>query len=435
MDKEQGQIWYERAQFYATTGSKANAEKAYSIARNYDPTLPPLPKFRNHAALKTLEYVCLIVGILFLAWLVYLLAGHPPGKAGLGFKPWSITLRGSPTDVAEPAGLEPGKGTQAVIRQSGTESALYTRQYQAIKNTTSGESPVHDSSDSGTTAPGLLVSNTPNTTGTLVSPVGATASTSPRVTGQITQEETPNLETFTLLRNALYYYTSDRTEFPDTLKELVSAGYLDAIPVEPVSGLNRVSKSFTGRGGWVYCPPPALIPAKTCEQIEMSLYPNHGTLTRYPFLPQTLRVNLSKAKMILFEGITPRKSWPVSFGAQASPTPEGKFRIIEKEALTGGIASTYGTRWLQLGERYPVGADVNPSGRLGNQNGSLIPDNTSPTDGSTDSLASRGIGIHGTDGNAAVGLPITNGCVRMRNTDVEELYRLVPNGVRVWIDR
>lgn len=410
MDKEQGKIWYERALFYATQGSKANAEKAYSIARNYDPSLPPLPRFRNHTTLRTMEYICVIAAMLFVAWLIYLLTFHSSSKADADFIPWSITLRGAPTDVAAPAGLESGEGTHATLRQSGMESAIYTRQYRAINT-------------------GSNATSAPVATG-VTAPIAQENAGDDEASG-VAQ----NLETFTVLRNALYYYTSDRTKFPAELTELVNAGYLEEIPVEPISGLNRVSKSFTGQGGWVYCPPKALIPEKTCEQVETSLYPNRGSLTRYAFLPQTLRVNLAKAKMTLFEGIMPRKSWPVSSGAQATPTPEGKFRIIEKEALANGKANAYGTRWLKLGKSFPVRANVNPKGSSGNQQGPLIPGTTSEADGSTDVLASRGIGIHGTTDNAQVGSPVTNGCIRMRNTDVEELYRLIPNGVRVWIDR
>jgi lipoprotein-anchoring transpeptidase ErfK/SrfK len=38
----------------------------------------------------------------------------------------------------------------------------------------------------------------------------------------------------------------------------------------------------------------------------------------------------------------------------------------------------------------------------------------------------RGYGIHGTWDNSAIGKAESQGCVRMRNEDVEELFALLP---------
>ena len=45
----------------------------------------------------------------------------------------------------------------------------------------------------------------------------------------------------------------------------------------------------------------------------------------------------------------------------------------------------------------------------------------------------RYIYIHGTNHEAAIGRPASHGCVRMRNSDVVELYDLVPPGTVVTI--
>ena len=42
-------------------------------------------------------------------------------------------------------------------------------------------------------------------------------------------------------------------------------------------------------------------------------------------------------------------------------------------------------------------------------------------------------GIHGTTDNKSIGKQITDGCVRMRNSDVEELFTIVPVGTKVTI--
>lgn len=45
----------------------------------------------------------------------------------------------------------------------------------------------------------------------------------------------------------------------------------------------------------------------------------------------------------------------------------------------------------------------------------------------------RGFGIHGTTERDSIGLDTSNGCVRMLNEDVEELYMLIPQGTTVRI--
>ena len=42
-------------------------------------------------------------------------------------------------------------------------------------------------------------------------------------------------------------------------------------------------------------------------------------------------------------------------------------------------------------------------------------------------------GIHGTVQPESIGQSVTEGCVRMKNSDVEELYAIVPEGTQVVI--
>jgi hypothetical protein len=43
-------------------------------------------------------------------------------------------------------------------------------------------------------------------------------------------------------------------------------------------------------------------------------------------------------------------------------------------------------------------------------------------------LSRRGYGIHGTTNPRSIGRPASHGCIRMRNSDVEELFGLVAVG-------
>jgi len=95
-------------------------------------------------------------------------------------------------------------------------------------------------------------------------------------------------------------------------------------------------------------------------------------------------------------------------------TPSGTFTIVEKmkepvwwrpgggEVPYGHADNILGTRWMSL-------------------------------DATGDTPKARGYGIHGTWDNSTIGKAVSAGCIRLRNEDVEELYRLVPLGTPVTI--
>ncbi|MBB6216462.1 lipoprotein-anchoring transpeptidase ErfK/SrfK [Anaerosolibacter carboniphilus] len=86
------------------------------------------------------------------------------------------------------------------------------------------------------------------------------------------------------------------------------------------------------------------------------------------------------------------KSYPVAVGKSATPTPKGTFKIVNKSINPGG---PFGVRWMGLSKPH--------------------------------------IGIHGTNNPSSIGKFISNGCIRMHNKDVIELYNLVPIGTTVKI--
>ncbi len=212
---------------------------------------------------------------------------------------------------------------------------------------------------------------------------------------------------FKLLQNALYYYIIDNQRFPATLDELVQKEYLKDIPVESSTGSNQVSNRFSGEGGWVYNPPKIFAANKIEEQIGVALFTNIKNIPYRLFRPLSLEVSLGKSIILLKEGNNFLKSWPISIGSSSTPTPTGSFRIIEKNILANGQENSYGSRWMKFGEHYHSDTNLQTS----------------------DTLAQRGIGIHGTNDPTDVGRSITQGCIRMRNEDIEELYQLIPNGI------
>ena len=98
----------------------------------------------------------------------------------------------------------------------------------------------------------------------------------------------------------------------------------------------------------------------------------------------------------------------VSVGAPSSPSPAGRFTIINRitdptyyrpgKVIGPGSSNPLGTRWLGLDR--------------------------------------KGYGIHGTDEPSSIGYARSHGCIRLRNDDVEELFGLLRAGDAVeLIDR
>jgi lipoprotein-anchoring transpeptidase ErfK/SrfK len=108
------------------------------------------------------------------------------------------------------------------------------------------------------------------------------------------------------------------------------------------------------------------------------------------------------------------KEYPVAFGAPESPTPEGKFEMAISKAKDpdwtdpdghvykfGDPKNVLGTRWMAFQET----ADH------------------------------HGLGIHGTTDPESIGKDVSNGCIRMRNTDVEEIFGMLAPGDTVEITK
>lgn len=107
--------------------------------------------------------------------------------------------------------------------------------------------------------------------------------------------------------------------------------------------------------------------------------------------PLSLLIDLSARRLYLRRDGATVASYPVAIGKPETPTPVGNFEIIEKLMYPGGVL---GTRWMHFGNGY---------------------------------------GIHGTNAPELIGQQVSNGCVRMFNADVEDLYPKVPLGTPLHI--
>lgn len=97
----------------------------------------------------------------------------------------------------------------------------------------------------------------------------------------------------------------------------------------------------------------------------------------------TRRLRLVRGGHVIYD-------FPVAVGKPSTPTPIGQFWIMQKTMNPGGV---FGTRWMRF----------------------------------TD----RAHGIHGTNEPWLIGQAVSNGCVRLRNEDVELLYDQVSIGTPV----
>ncbi len=127
-------------------------------------------------------------------------------------------------------------------------------------------------------------------------------------------------------------------------------------------------------------------------------------------------IKKSEFRLYLYNGRTLEASYPIAIGKNAGDkqavgdmrTPEGKFYILQIQDARnwthdfkdgkGEIAGAYGPWFLRL----HTSKDRTKSGKEW-----------------------KGIGIHGTHDESSIGTCATEGCIRMKNKDLEELKTLV----------
>ncbi|WP_138207132.1 L,D-transpeptidase [Haloimpatiens lingqiaonensis] len=121
-------------------------------------------------------------------------------------------------------------------------------------------------------------------------------------------------------------------------------------------------------------------------------YYNNLYFTMLYRLQYSILINTKNRKLTLYKYKKIYKIYPVAIGKPSTPTPKGNFTIINKAFNPGG---PFGARWLGLS----------------------IPK----------------YGIHGTNNPSSIGKAVSNGCIRLYNFNIIELYNLVPIGTPVKI--
>jgi L,D-transpeptidase ErfK/SrfK len=111
-------------------------------------------------------------------------------------------------------------------------------------------------------------------------------------------------------------------------------------------------------------------------------------------------VSIPDRKLALIENGRVLKIYPTAVGAPSSPSPAGSFTIVQRIPNPA---------WYGPGKVVPAGKN-NPLGTrwIG--------------------LSRKSYGIHGTNNPGSIGRRASHGCIRMRNSDVEQLFELVSVG-------
>lgn len=105
-----------------------------------------------------------------------------------------------------------------------------------------------------------------------------------------------------------------------------------------------------------------------------------------------IAVDLVARRLHFSEGSRQARVYPVGVGKPSTPTPTGSYKVQHKIMFPGGML---GTRWLGL------------------------------------SIPGGNYGIHGTNNPSSIGGYVSNGCIRMYNEHVEEIFPLVQIGTAV----
>lgn len=111
-------------------------------------------------------------------------------------------------------------------------------------------------------------------------------------------------------------------------------------------------------------------------------------------------VSIPDRKLAVMQDGKVVKTFDTAVGAPKSPSPTGSFKIVEALANP----TWYGKgRIVPPGKNCPIGTRW-----LG--------------------LDKKGYGIHGTNAPGSIGKNVSHGCIRLRNHDVEELFKMVGTG-------
>lgn len=147
------------------------------------------------------------------------------------------------------------------------------------------------------------------------------------------------------------------------------------------------------------------------KAIKDKNYQYNDVITNFPTNKEWISINKTKRILTLYKGEEVIKKYPIAQGKTKELTPEGKFTIVNKYI---------NPRWGGAGISSPI-AGGSPNNPLGYRWMGI-------------SYGGGGsYGIHGNNKPNSIGTDVSMGCIRMINSDVEELFQLISLQTPVWI--
>lgn len=146
-----------------------------------------------------------------------------------------------------------------------------------------------------------------------------------------------------------------------------------------------------------------------CFTLCSLLFPQQSSALAAEEMPRIV-INIPSRTLFFYEAGREAREYPIGIGRSDHETPLGVFKIVYKELNPTWIKPT------KEGEQ-PVVIPTGPDNPLGYRWMEFAPT----------------YGIHGTNAPDSIGGYVSNGCVRMLESDVEELYDKIPLGTPVEI--
>ncbi|MCU0312785.1 MAG: L,D-transpeptidase family protein [Solirubrobacteraceae bacterium] len=158
----------------------------------------------------------------------------------------------------------------------------------------------------------------------------------------------------------------------------------------------------------------APLASRLVRQNARTVYPQTNADDLRAQYRTVVTVSKREFKLRLFKDLKLRKTYPVAIGQSAYPTPEGRYRIQDKQV--NPVWSVPNSPWAgELGGTTVAGGSA-----------------ANPLKARWMGIV-NGVGIHGTGDDASIGSAASHGCIRMHVWHVKDLYPRVPVGAPVVI--
>jgi len=219
----------------------------------------------------------------------------------------------------------------------------------------------------------------------------------------INNKELQLWETTTVLRSALYQFVKKNGYMPKDIKDLNQAypnNYLTEFPKEPYELKNAVTTLPTNDGGWLFTLVEFSSEKDLGNVVKEALKPNLPYEKDIPFMPLSISIDKAGNTLSVISGDRIIRNYNIALGKDDT-TPEGNLCISKKvmnpDKNIPKIDNVYGTRAMEL--------------------------------------SNMNYAIHGTNTPTTIGKNVSQGCIRMNNLDMEELYALTPLNTAVEISK